>query len=138
MGEPTVWVGLDGEVLEAVALVPTALDADELLPLAERLRSRVRSFTTTGGAMPGAARPRHPVPSHGTRPTAHDCSHRTGRSRHLGGRSSKKAICGGALTRIGTTLNPRPQLTNSAFPSAPWPAGAHPSATTSSSSVRPR
>ena len=31
----------------------------------------------------------------------------------------KKAISGGALIRIGSTLNPMPQLTNRRFPSAP-------------------
>jgi hypothetical protein len=63
---------------DPVAPVPTALTADELLPLAERLRGRFQvAFTTTGGAMPAAARPGRPVPSLGTRLTAHDCWRRS-------------------------------------------------------------
>jgi hypothetical protein len=54
----------------------------------------------------------------------------------LPGCISKKATCGGALTRMGARLNPMPQVTNIRFPGAPWSSGAHPSTTIFSSSVR--
>ena len=57
---------------EPVVVIQTALDAEELRPLAEQLAQRGATgrFTTTAGATPGAARSTAPDPSQAMPTTA--------------------------------------------------------------------
>ena len=84
MRESMARVAIDGGELEAlvrgscdpVALVPTAPMADELLPLAERMRGRFRVVHHRRGYA-GSSPATHPGPLPRTRLTAHDCSRRS-------------------------------------------------------------